>query len=450
MGSETRYGRLYYFDADRGTYLARRSSSEAGVRTFEWIQRMNEATSMADLEAALVNDAGEPYGLLALNLMATSNRHSNSRVGESFLYVLVGRVPRRAGDTDLDRNYQSVVLNSLDPGNEWTGGFYLRDELPTSRDFGEGYRANCNVSPIATDPNIGIEFPESITFDRRNRLSTYRQLSFERRAPGLTQHGGVSTDELLIFAGDTRDYHWDRMARVILETFAQNGDPLGLWQPGEELPAPYAVMAEVGALARGDGVRADPDSEIAAYMHMLTRRIQTRAAAEGDADAAYFASAGRPRPVEPLTGETARLVFQEVVDTFDYVMTTYPGEPPTMQDILQHCFADGRGHLRCDGTHGSGGSFRNLTVPLGPESPPPPNSTGWFDVIDGGHAHLQLSRLGAPGDVTVHLLKPYITADIHEPLGPIMSARLARGEFTTLDSDLSGIDVSSRTRLMLP
>lgn len=424
----TVFGRL-----PSGTLLSLRSTLDRPLRTYEFIRRSNRATNLAELRAALTDDAGEQVGLHALNILAADNTDA--------MYLLTGRVPRRGGDPGM---VYDGVSDSLDPAHEWTGGTYLVDEMPQAMNPTPGYAANNNVSPGLTDPRIGYAHPLSMIVSS-TPLTTWRQESFARRAPLAVEAGPITQDQLLAFAGETHDEHWAAVMAVLLQTFLRDGDPLGLIESSDltadqPLPFEYEVLAL--AMQRGEAgeLRADRDDQLAAAMFDYIDRLQAAGSLHPQIEA--IAGAGRPSDVTALDREAAVIAFQLWVDVIGDLGELYP-EAPTLGDLMRHCWLEAGAQIECAASYGSGGSYRNTGGPVGRDAAGRP-----FAVLFGGHSMYQITHLGRAGEpASVEVLKAYGTDDWSDPLGPILARRYAAGEFTSVTLDPEAMNVA-RTQMV--
>lgn len=437
-----RYGTAFFNHPMFDSVLSLKSVTEQPLRTFEWSLLMDEVSSLAELRSVLSLADGTPWGLHGLNLMVTSNQGDTGDVGEAVYYALLGRVPHRAGDDDQLRDYAGI-LDAGDPQNEWTGGFYLLDEMPQSYDPPAGYAANCNVSPSVTDPRIGNDFPLSIIFTSEG-LTSLRQRSFDTRIEDLVDDGGVSLDELLAFATDSRAMHWEMIIDVLLESYLLHGVPPdvladeSLYNADETIPLGYQLLVNLIYMRNNDGIRAD-DSHAGALMHAYVHFLAKAGKKADDREVLQLAGAGRPVTFAAFTTpDSTRIAFQAFFNTVDWFLQTYD-TPPTLGKLLFHPFYDGKGGYTAVGAPGGGSSFRAI---------------GGIDRYDnagrlqtlsfGGSAFYQLTRMGAPGDVQVHLLKPYTSWNRKDPLGTVMPKRFAAQQFTEVIIPPANTDVVRR------
>ncbi len=424
------YGKTFFKHPNFDSVLSLKTINEDPIRTFEWSLQMNEVSNMEELKAVL-SDADEiPWGLQSLNLMAASNRPDDGTVNESAYYALLGKVPVRAGDSDPQRDYAGV-LDASDPANEWLNDYYRVDEMPQSENPAAGYWANCNVSPAVTDPGIGNGFPLSIIYSSEN-LTTHRQISFETRIESLFEDGPANLGQLKEFATNTQAIHWEMILDVLVESFRVHGDPLAELPPNfevlpeDEIPLGYRLLSILYQMSLGDGIHAD-DSHAAALMQGYVHFLRIAATNANDSEVKELSGGGRPQPFTAFsTLESTRLAFQTFFDTADWFLTTYEEPYPELGDIMSHLYFDGNGGLIFDRAPGGAGSFRAI----GGLEFIDPETGKLLHWATGGSAFYQLSRLGEPGDVEIHLLKPYTTWNPNEPLGIIMAERFARHEFT--------------------
>jgi hypothetical protein len=437
-----RYGTAFLDHPEYNSIVSLKTINEEPLRTLEWSLLMDQVSSLAELQAVLSQEDGTPWGLQGLNLLVTSNRGQIGEIGEAVYYALLGRVPRRAGDDDKLRDYAGV-LDALDPRNEWTGGVYRLDEMPQSFDPPAGYAANCNVSPAVTDPRIGNDFPLSIIYSSKN-LTTLRQRSFETRIESLVDAGPVSLDELLAFATDSRAMHWEMIIDVLLESYRLHGNPLDVigdeyrYAAGDEIPLGYQLLVNLIYMRNTDGIRAD-DSHAGALMHAYVRFLTAAGKQAEDREVLELAGGGRPVTFAAFTTrESTRVAMQAFFDTVDWFLDTYD-TPPTLKDLLLHAFLDGKGAHTAVGAPGGGDSFRAIG---GVDTYDPSGKLQTFSF--GGSAFYQLTQIGAPGDVQVHLLKPYTSWNPKDPLGTVMPRRFAAQKFTEVTIPPADADVARR------
>jgi hypothetical protein len=208
--------------------------------------------------------------------------------------------------------------------------------------------------------------------------------------------------------------HWEMVVDVLLQSYLLHGDPLGvlqgtdLFEEDDTIPLAYQLLINLIYMRHNDGIRAD-DTHAGAMMYKFVSNLRKAGKEAGNLEVIQLAAGGRPVSFEALTTfESTRLAIQTFFDTVDWFLETFGTTQPTLGVLQQHFFFDGSGGLKLEPAPGGGGSFRNT------------RSSGFY----------QLSLLGEPGDVQVHLIKTYTSWDPNDVLGTVMPTRFALYKFT--------------------